>query len=289
MSNVVIPPLRILTKQPLLERPADVSLGLEKLRSLIGHDVDPDQMWSLVVEGAPISKSRARYARKTGHTYTPAKTVAAEKVVQERFEQTLRGVSLAGCVAIVAIFYRPNFQRIDADNLMKLVMDAATHAKVWSDDCYVTAQAAFMELDRERPRTVIAFCQTESTLDRARLFSCQVCAKDFRRSGLATVQNPPRTCSVECRRVLYNRDLKPAVCPRCDTEFKREIAAQRYCSDECKSAPRRVRPKASDLRPAAKCDMCDGPVSRREYTRCSNCRPKGRPIGSPNKQQAMPL
>lgn len=283
METVVIPPLRIAPKQPELQGRPDHVVVLEKLRALLGPGVDPDQMWYLVVDGAPVSKSRARWNRKTGRTYTPAETVQAERALAARFRRVLGNVSLDGSVAIVAIFFRPNFQRIDADNLMKLVMDSATLAKVWSDDCYVTAQASFMEMDRERPRTVIAFCQTESSLDRTRMFSCVICAKDFRRSGNATFKNPPKTCSVACRQALYWRDLKPATCPKCGTDFRRQAAGQRYCSDECKAAPRKKR-LPNQIQPARpRCQSCGGPVSRREYQQCSNCRPKGRPIGSKNQ------
>ena len=186
---------------------SDVAKGLELLRRLIGPDVNPDHMWVFVHEGPPISKSRARYNRQSGRTYTPAKTVAAQESLEARFVEILKGLVVGGSVAIVAVFYRPNYQRIDADNLMKLVMDAGTKAGVWADDCYVTAQSAYIEMDRERPRTIVAFCQTESTLDRARMF-----------------------------------------------------------------------------KPKPTCQICGGPVSRREYTRCSNCSPKGRPIGLRNSQ-----
>lgn len=286
MEMFVIPPLRIAPKQAAFPKRADHDVVLDKLRALIGPEVDPEQMWFLVVDGAPVSKSRARWNRKTGRTYTPAETVQAERALAARFRKVLGNVTLGGSIAIVAIFFRPNFQRIDADNLMKLVMDSATLAKVWHDDCYVTAQASFMEMDRERPRTVIAFCQTESSLDRARMFSCVICAKDFRRAGSATFRNPPKTCSAACRQELYWRDLKPANCPKCGTEFRRRSAGQRYCSDECKGAPRKKR-LPNHLQPGrARCETCGGLVSRREYRQCSKCSPKGRPAAA-TRQGAM--
>ena len=279
----IIPPLQRQARQLPMEEGNDVTRGIERLRRVIGPGVDPDHLFSFVVEGDPVSKSRARYSRKSGRTYTPAKTVAAQAVVEMYFRQALQGQTLAGSVAIVAIFYRSNFQRIDADNLMKLVMDAGTKAGVWEDDCYVTAQAAFMEMDRGRPRTVIALCQTQSSLDRMRMFSCAICSKDFRRSGTATFKRPPQFCSRECRAESYRRDRQPARCPRCETEFERRSAGQRYCSPECRTAVPRVRAPREEQRPRPTCQKCGGPVSRREYIQCANCRPKGRKPGSKNQ------
>lgn len=261
----------------------DVGDALERLRRLIGPDVDPERMVAFVVDGAPVSKSRARWSGKSGRHYTPQKTVNAQSYAAALFRQALGGETFAGAIAIVAIFYRPNYQRIDADNLMKLVMDAGTQAMAWKDDCFVTAQAAFIEMDRAAPRTVVALCQTKSSLDRERMFTCGICSKEFRRAGTATFANPPKFCSRECRYEGYRRDRQPARCPKCETQFERRSSGQRYCSDKCRGEATRIRPPNASLRPKPTCQSCGGPVSRREYLQCANCRPKGRKPGSKNR------
>ena len=60
----------------------------------------------------------------------------------------------------------PDRRRTDSDNLEKLVMDAATKARVWHDDCQVTAKVVAVELDPVHPRTVVALCPATSSLDR---------------------------------------------------------------------------------------------------------------------------
>lgn len=264
-------------------RSGDVLRVLEKLQSLTGPDISPHEMFAFVHIGTPVAKSRARWSRKSRSFYTPTSTSAAEDEIALRFREAMRGhAPFDGSVAIVAIFYRPNFQRIDSDNLMKLVMDAATKAAVWVDDCYVTAQASFVEFDREKPRTLVAFCPSASTLDRSYRFTCQVCETPFKRPGRAAFANPPKFCSKECR---SNSERKEFRCARCGVVFQRASSGQRYCSEPCRSlavnSPER-RKKREEQRPWPKCQKCGGRVSRREYINCSNCSPKGRKRGSKN-------
>lgn len=262
---------------------------LDAIKSLLGAivGIHSDQSVFMCHEGAPVAKSRARWSRKSGRFYTPSATSGEQDAIAFELKRELDGKTFVGPVAIVAIFYRPNFQRIDADNLMKLIMDAATQAGAWKDDCYVTAQASMMEFDPIFPRTLIALCPAQSTLDRARRFTCAVCGNKFNRSGKAALKKPPKTCSRECRGVLYERDRVGARCSRCGLGFVRNSSRQRYCSPECRTAaindPLR-RQKRAEQRPWPKCEKCGGRVSRREYLQCSRCRPKGRKRGSKNKK-----
>ena len=275
-----MPAVAAVVAQLELQNQGDIQEGMARLRRLIGPNVHPDRLTAFVVEGAPVSKARARWSK--GRTYTPQRTADAQEFVAWHFKKAIPE-PLTGSIAIVAIFYRPNYQRIDADNLMKLIMDAATKAGVWVDDCYVTAQAAFIEMDHANPRTVIALCPTASSLDRLRQFTCQICHKEFRRAGLATFKQPPQFCSRECRSAGYRKDRQMARCPKCDREFQRKKSGQRYCSRACgRSSPLVRQPNASQ-RPAATCQVCGGRVSRREYLRCAKCSPKGRKIGSKNR------
>lgn len=258
---------------------SDSALALDIIRRLIGSEADPDRIIFFIHEGEPKAKGRARFT-KTGHAYTPKETSQYQTVLAWKFKEALAGHKFEESVAISAIFFRPNYQRIDADNMMKLVMDAGTQADIWVDDCYVTAQSSYVELDRERPRTLIVVAPTISSLNRALRFICKRCNKAFNRSGVAAFKNPPDYCSRECR---YAESRAEVRCPKCDTVFSRKVAKQTYCSRKCSDASPKVRQKQNMQRPKAKCQKCGGSVSRREYLNCANCRGKGRKIGSKNK------
>lgn len=258
----------------------DITLVSAKLCALVGSQ--PAQVLAFIHPGAPVSKARARWDKRTGGTYTPKKTSSAQESLAWSFLAATRGQTIHGAVAIVAIFYRPNYQRIDIDNLMKLVMDAGTQANIWKDDCYVSAQAAFMEMSAQNPRTLVAFCPNLSSLDRTSKFTCEVCLKPFDRSGRATFTDPPKTCSKECDIARRLRERTMARCAKCGTLFLRPKAGQSHCSRACASSDPLVRQKRELQRPWPKCTECGGRVSRREYLKCSNCAPKGRKIGSKN-------
>ena len=261
---------------------ADYAIGLDVLRRLVGPDADIGRLVFFVVSGDPKSKGRPRFDRR-GHAYTPKETALNEARMAREFRQALGGVKFEESVAIAAVFFRPNYQRIDADNMMKLVLDAGTKAEAWIDDCYITAQSSYVELDRASPRTLVVLAPAKSSLDRTHRFTCTICDASFNRSGVAAYKRPPKFCSVECRRKGYDQDRAYAVCPKCDTGFRRARAAQRYCSTYCSTTDRILRPKVSEQRPAPTCQSCGGPVSRREYTRCSKCSPRGRTLGAKNQ------
>jgi len=258
---------------------SDIDNVLDRLRGLVG-DQDPDQMIAFVHPGAPVSKARARWNQKSRRFYTPGHSMEAQEALSWRFKSVLAGKPpFLGPVAIVAIFYRPNRQRIDADNLMKLVMDAATKAGVWRDDCQVAAQAALMELDVEHPRTVIALCPYLSTLDRAPLqFTCRRCGKTYERPEWYQRRNEGQGrsmfCSLACARPV---GLLTTNCSRCGQEFQRTKSGQRYCSVSCAQKDRGVRLPNGEQRPPAVCEKCGKRVSRREYKQCRSCRGYGRP------------
>lgn len=261
---------------------SDVSLVLTKLSNLIGG-YDTNRLIVFTHQGQPVTKSRARWSQKTGRFYVDEKTRSAQDSLAWAFKEASREKSIEGGVAIVCIFYRPNYQRIDIDNLTKLVMDAATQAHVWKDDCFVISQASFVELDINNPRTVIALSPIETSFDRTRHFICKICGIRFSRSGTATFKKPPLFCSRKCRYVAYKKDRTEARCPKCETIFMRKIARQRYCSKACSSRENIVRAQAANQRPWPKCTLCGQRVSRREYLLCCNCRQKGRKLGSKNK------
>ena len=259
----------------------DFEVATHHLRGIIGGE-SPSRLAWFVHPGAPVSKARARWSRKSGSFYTPSGTATAEQSVSWMFKACLKGEPFLGNIAIIAIFYRPNYQRIDADNLMKLVMDAGTKAGAWADDCQVTAQAAFIELDRKNPRTVIALCPATSSLDRTRLkeFTCKRCGQPFSRDRFTLGHRTHTYCSQACAQATARAEAK---CPKCERIFLRKAAGQSYCSKACAASAPRVRRPNVLQRPPSLCLTCGKRVSRREYLHCSDCSPKGRKKGSKNK------
>lgn len=250
---------------------------------------------SFIHMAVPKSKSRPKFdaRRGRGRAYTPAESRAAEDHLAMSWRLALRGETHDGGLAVACVFYRPNRQRIDVDNMVKLVLDAGTKARAWYDDCQVVAIMARIELDAASPRTEVALIPSTSTLDRSmfKTSACSSCGKSFTiatsdivtKSKRATKPSPGNFCSRLCaqasRRVV-------ARCTHCGCEFKRQRAAQSMCSRRCSdaNAPSRSAQMIADGKrpPGPKCSSCGGRVSRREYLKCSACHGFGRPKGSKN-------
>lgn len=144
---------------------ADLGYAIEAERwfCIIAGDMPTLQ---LSYGGAPVAKERPRIGAR-GRAYTPSKTRTAEEWLSWHFRARMRNREpLAGNLAIVCVFYRPNRQRIDGDNMLKLVCDAGNLARVWGDDSQLTTKLVRIELDKERPRTEIAIGPLASTLTR---------------------------------------------------------------------------------------------------------------------------
>lgn len=167
----------------------DVVKGLDLIAVLCP---DTDQADVLIIEGEPKSKARPRMGNR-GTFYSPSEveeTALAWKIKSKRITKRL------GRVAVGVIFYRSGFQRMDVDNMLKLVLDAGTAAKLWDDDHQVTALLGVVEYDPEHPRTVIALGDHVTTFIKP-TFTCPRCGKD---SPLYTSAGHRRVyCSRECR------------------------------------------------------------------------------------------
>lgn len=114
------------------------------------------------IPGKPVAKGRPRFTR-SGHAYTPAETIEGERRIAERLKRIPR---YRANVGIACLFYLASRQRIDVDNLVKAVLDGGNQAKIWDDDSQVTALVGVVELDRERPRTVVCLGEHTSSLVR---------------------------------------------------------------------------------------------------------------------------
>lgn len=258
-----------------VEPQSDVIRGLALLKAVQGGYY-MDHCFAFVHQGEPVSKARARFTR-SGRAYTPEKTETAEMALSWSFKESMQNrPTYQSNVAVAAIFFRPNRQRIDGDNLMKLVLDAATKAGVWVDDCQVTTQAAVVELDEENPRTIIAIGPSRSSMDRTmfEMKTCPNCGKTFEANRFARGRQPTQKfCTAECaRRGNGQGKLSAAICRNCGKEFTRNRAGHSVCTEDCRRSALSLRRKNPT------CATCGGPVSRPDYVRCRACWRKGAPM-----------
>jgi Holliday junction resolvase RusA-like endonuclease len=110
---------------------------------------------NVVFEGEPLGKGRPRLGRG-GHTYTPAKTKTYEKNLQALFVQAvgLGKADKTSSFGLRILAYRSNHLRVDLDNILKCVCDAANKV-VWADDSQVVEILAKRLYDQQRPRLEI--------------------------------------------------------------------------------------------------------------------------------------
>lgn len=111
---------------------------------------------SLSYDGTPHPQARPKAAVRGKHAmmYKP------DKDLQDELRETLRGLHqgepLTGSLILAAAFYLPDLRTRDTSNLLKHLEDAA-NGVLWGDDRQVTATLGYVELDREKPRTVILY------------------------------------------------------------------------------------------------------------------------------------
>lgn len=188
------------------------------------------QLITTVMLGEPASKSRPRFTRR-GKPYRTREDTDAEKRTARHlgrlFEQPW-----TGNVAVGAVFFRPNKQRIDVDNMLKHVCDAA-NGVAWVDDSQVTAIYGIAELDVEKPRTILVFARHASTLTRGtdNVRACEYCGTLFELVGRTTKRFCTSTCAYKAR----GHDLsEPVACKQCGTPFRRKTKTQLMCSAHCR-------------------------------------------------------
>lgn len=205
----------------------DSERALRLVEALAPHTYE---MRSTTINGAPHSKGRHRHTR-SGRPYMAAEDRNAEKETAFYLKRIV-DQPLYGNLALACVFFRPNRQRIDCDNMLKHVCDAA-NGVLWHDDSQVTAIMGVVEYDPTNPRTVVVVAQHESSLVR----------------DAAT----------------------PVDCIQCGKKFTRRKARQTICSKKCRSEWQigRNRSRASILDP--KCQVCGALVSKPEVQRCRTC------------------
>lgn len=219
----------------------------------------------LSVEGEPVSKARARYTR-AGRMYTPQKTVAHEAMLKLLMRAELGAIDPDGKsrFGLRSIFYRSTRQRIDCDNLLKAVSDAA-NGVVWKDDAQVVEVIGRLFLADASPRTEIVIYRVDDPAPRDK---CPVCGKEV----VTYPSQGVKYCSLDC----YNKTLRTTLeCRWCKKEYEVPISIAKrgkgFCSRQC-SREYHGRKRSELNGPQTwKCIDCGGPVSRREYERCRAC------------------
>ncbi|WTW95462.1 RusA family crossover junction endodeoxyribonuclease [Streptomycetaceae bacterium NBC_01309] len=142
-----------------------------------GRALDQDRAWLLAqalapgaadvkvltLPGPPASKARPRFA-KGGATYKDRADAAAEQATAWRLRRNFPQ-PWSGNLALGVVFFRPDRQRIDADNMVKHICDAG-NGIAWDDDAQITATYSVVELDPDDPRTLLVVTRHVSSLDR---------------------------------------------------------------------------------------------------------------------------
>jgi len=109
-------------------------------------------------EGVPHPQARVQVAKR--RAYRPDEKDQRE--LRKLLAALHEGEPLTGSVVLVAAFYLPDLRTRDTDNLLKHLGDSA-NGVLWKDDRQVTAMTGYVELDRERPRTVVMYGADELT------------------------------------------------------------------------------------------------------------------------------
>lgn len=214
-----------------------------------------DLVLHLVVDGQPISKARLEY----------------EKRVRAIIHESLNGNSpdAESSFGLRCLFYRNSRQRIDCDNLIKAVSDAAT-GEVWKDDNQVVEVIARLFLASDNARAEIAIYRLPNPSPHKK---CLVCGKEF----VTYPSVDADYCSQDC----YQKSTHATVvCRECGKPFEivQSLAKIRagFCSRQCALAYYGKKKTAERGPQTWKCRVCGGPVSRKEYELCRACSMKER-------------
>lgn len=245
----------------------DYALALGLLLAMNG---DASEVRYKLLPGEPASKSRPRFG-KGGRAYTSAESRAAEARTSALLRPWLPE-PMTGNVAMACVFYRPNRQRIDVDNMLKHVCDAA-NGLLWHDDSQVTALLGIAQYDANNPRTLLAITAHDSTLGRGTddVSVCKVCGNHFpRRASEGRNVTCSRECSARARGFAPLRE--PVPCAQCEQPFVRTTRAQKLCGVECRRAALRGsnRRRASE-QPMSTCTTCGAQLAHRRGGRCRSC------------------
>jgi Holliday junction resolvase RusA-like endonuclease len=121
----------------------------------------------LRIDGEPVPKGRPRFSCIKGkpHTYTPAKTLAAEQELAWHFRSAHTGPPVAHPVALRVAFHVKS-NTCDLDNLIKTILDAA-NGIVFEDDKQVVQIEAELYRGSKTPHTDLTFREIQAMQEAA--------------------------------------------------------------------------------------------------------------------------
>lgn len=264
---------------------------------------DPHVVAYFTVDGEPASKARARWGGGKGKPYTPKSTKEAENKIGWLFRQAVGPFipNSTDAFGVFAAFHCATRQRRDVDNMIKLVLDAL-NGIAWVDDMQVSEVAGRVARGTADARTEVLIYRTLANPAPTR--PCKNCGQHFPHYPSQAAQ---QFCAAKCG-YEYRRKQNQRTCEHCSRQFQKQSGPAKYCSRACASAARSVtlsceqcgkgftkaRSLATQVKPMCStecraaywrvhrqkaaqgvCASCQGPTSKKSYTRCNACRLSG--------------
>lgn len=250
------------------------------------------------VEGEPESKSRVRFDARNRRTYTPERTVLAERTMAWRFREVARGYTPdpGKSYGVVGLFFAATRQRRDVDNMLKLICDAL-NGLAWVDDnqvLEVAGRKAYVD-NKAHARTEVLIYELPPV--RQRTSPCAHCGKPLQ--TYPSWRGIRRFCSPACRSAAMTKPPKPCAacgkdtpnrrkycstdcqrhggritqqCAQCGADVERYTSwaknGRPFCGHECRATYWRAH-RAAVAR--GTCVVCGGPTSKKTYLRCRCC------------------
>ena len=126
----------------------------------------PSALHPLVLPGEPWAKKRPRISKGGGRTHQSKIDREAEKRTRQLLIELWDRPPYLGNLGLGVRFYRSTRNTVDADNLLKHVLDAGT-GPLWINDCQVTLyEWVELQVDRVYPRTELWFRPHTTTMIR---------------------------------------------------------------------------------------------------------------------------
>lgn len=228
----------------------------------------------------PQSKARPRLG-KGGNVYTPDRTRDYETAIGWHLKAAIGGgpwPNRESRFGLRAVFYRSNRQRIDCDNLLKAISDAATGV-VWRDDVQVIEVMARVFVACDTPAIELLIYRLPDPTPRMK---CLVCATPI----VAYRSVPRKFCSMKCKAAAGRASFP---CPQCGVTWEGRRSdrdfrgiARRFCSKKCAALYREASRRPAGVLWKNRCERCLGKVAKRQYRLCRPCHIE-RPIRSQRK------